>query len=150
MGQYGDPRPGEAGLPNTLRPCHHVEPNITVENDQGTGYGAHQKVHVNALHVFVLDQAKGNDSQTGKDVFSRTFPLNNKQSQGEDGHQYPHQHEETVGASRCEEIVVMKWPVDGSKGVNHHDSDSEDGRAVSGDKDDCHQLTRHPGNADFH
>lgn len=54
VGQHGDPRPGEAGLPNSLHPRHHVEPNVAVENHQGAGYGAHQKVHVNALHVFVF------------------------------------------------------------------------------------------------
>ncbi|CAB1416146.1 unnamed protein product [Pleuronectes platessa] len=36
VGQQGDPRPGEAALPDAMGPCYHVESNVAVKNEQST------------------------------------------------------------------------------------------------------------------
>lgn len=148
MSQQGDPGPGEAALPDTLGPRHHVEANVAVKDEAGADEGAHEEVDVDPHHVVELDEAQRDEDQTHRHVVMGGSPLQLHQDHKGDGvhsRQQPHPHQYAVGASRREDVVIMQGPADRCVGVHHHEGDGEDGAAVGGDGESRDQLTQHPG-----
>ena len=153
VGQQGDPRPGEAALPDALGPCHHVESNVAVKNEQSTEERRHEEVDVDRHHVLDLNETQRDENQTNSQLLMGIFsPHLHHDHQGErvQGCQNPHPHQDAVGAGRRKKVVVAERPADSSVGVHHHEGDGEDGAAVGGDGDGCEQPTHDPGDLSAH
>lgn len=110
VSQQRDPGPGEAALPDAMGPCHHVEPNVAVKNEQSTDERSHEEVDVDPDHVFELNEAEGDEDQTHGHLFLGVSPLHlHHDHQGErvHGRQDPHPHQNAVGAGRWKNVMVM-------------------------------------------
>ena len=147
MSQQGDPGPGKAVLPDALGPRHHVETNVAVKNEAGADEGADEEIDVDPHHVVELNKAQGDEDQTHCHVVMGRAPLYLHQDhKGEGVHscQNPHPHQDAVGPSRWEDVVIMQRPADCCVGVHHHEGDGENGTAIGGDGESRDQLAQHP------
>lgn len=147
VGQQGDPGPGEAVLPDAVRPRHHVEANVAVEDEAGADEGADEEVDVDPHHVVELDEAQRDEDQAHRHVVMGRAPLHlHHYHQGEGVHrrQKPHRHQYAVGPCGRENVVVVQRPADRRVGVHHHEGDGEDGAAVGGDGESRDHLAQQP------
>lgn len=152
MGQQCDTGSGEAALPDTLGPRHHIEPNVAVKNQQGADECCYKEVDVNPYHVY-LNEAKGNEGQTYSHIFvggSSLHFCHDHQGERAYGCQNPHPNQDAVGAGRWKKFMITEWPTNSSVGIDHHECDGEDGTAVGSDSDSCDQLTDQPGYLSSH
>lgn len=64
VSEHCDPSPGEAALPDALGPCHHVQPDVAVQNETGTDECSHEEIDVYPCCVVELEEAQGDEGQT--------------------------------------------------------------------------------------